>query len=126
MNPFYEVFTAFKQGLPVLKTDLLPNAIFEFGEPVRTLSGLNGFVMEVSKDGEKGVIDVSPSNVYSGLTIVGGIREVGANIYYNSATGTLTTSQLGTVFAVAVRSDLDVVQPVNGTYPVSMLLVNNR
>jgi len=124
-NPFYETQTPYKQGMAVLKSDLVPNAIFELGEPVQTLGGLNGFLMEVSKDGIEGVMDISPTQVYSAITLIGPNQNVGDKVYYNPATGALTTSTFSIVFGKLVReSHTEVFPKVSGTYAVNLQLVN--
>ncbi len=126
-NNFYETSTPYKQGVAILKSDLVPNVIFELGEPAQSISGLNGFLMEVSADGLEGVMDVSPTQIYNADTLLtAGNKEVGTKIYYDPATGALTDTVVGEVFGKLVRVSHDDVFPVVGgaTANINVLLVN--
>lgn len=122
MNEFYEVFTNWKTGVPVLPADLVANAVFELGEPVQTLGGTNGFLTEVSKDGEEGVLDISPSNVYQAPVVIVGTVNVGDLIYFDISDGTLTNvAGALAIFATAVRVSYDETFPKTaGTITVGM------
>lgn len=129
MNTDYEVFTQWKQGTPILKTDLLPNVVFELGEPAQSIDGLNGFLMEVDKPvgGVEGVLDCGTSQVYNSSAVLeAGNHEVGTKLYFDPTTGSLTTVSTGDVFGKIVRTEYDEVFPIVGgvTTFVNLLLVN--
>lgn len=127
MNLNYEVFTQWKQGVPILKSDLLPNTIFELGEPAQGLDGLNGFLTEVSTDELEGVMDISPAQVYNAFAVLGaGDKEVGTPLYFDPTTGALTTVETGEVFGKIVRTEYSEIFPIAGDQSifVNLLLVN--
>ncbi len=127
-NSMYQVYTQHIQGVPVLPEDLVANAIFELGEPVQSLAGLNGFLTEVSADSTEGVIDIGAGQVYSASCVLeAGNHDVGTNVYYNPTTGALTTVSTGKPFGALVRVAYDDVFPVVGgvTADVNILLLNS-
>lgn len=127
MNNHYEVHTQFMQSMPILPADLVANAVFELGEPVQSLDGMNGFITEVSADGTEGNWDVGAYQVYSAPVVLSaGNKNVGTPIYYNPGSGALTDTATGKVFGLLVRTEYDQTFPIAGgvTATVEMVLVN--
>ncbi len=108
MSNHYEVYTSNGvRGIPINVTWLTPSTTFALGNPAQTLGGMNGFITDVDKHRESGVLDIGSDQIYMSMVLVplGDVVHIGTPVYFDIELGKLTTVGGGTTLFGKVCAD---------------------